>query len=542
MKMRIALVMAMAAVLALMAGCQCGEKSAPCGQSNSCAKKCDSCPKAGQSMCPNCPMGGMLPDRMAMLQKLERPGDYETHRESSFDRNWENGNADARPIEPGQTLTLAEIDGPGRITHIWFTINAEDPYYPRSLVLRMYWDGRDEPSVECPIGDFFAVGHGMSVPVNTFPVQVSSEGRARNCYWPMPFGKSARITVSNDSPDKKVHSFYYYIDYQKLPRLPEDTMYFHAQYRQEFPTKMGTDYLIFDGQGDGVYVGTVLSIHSKEASWYGEGDDRFYIDGAEKPTLHGTGLEDYFCDAWGFRQFNNPFYGVTVLEGYEPGDRTTAYRWHIPDPVRFHKSLKLFIEHKGVVFDAEGKTRYDEREDNYSSAAFWYQRGIAKRYAEIPPVSERIVQSHMIDAAALVGTDAVRAEPANVQVQGGPPWTGKGQLFFTPVENGGWVEVDFDVPAEGTYAIKLAVTKSFDYGTYDVMLDGEKVLNGMDLYNASISRQVVGLGGHQLSAGKHTLRFNCVDSNPQSKMAGTEKPGHFLGLDDIELYDVMERK
>ncbi|MGB9608456.1 MAG: glycoside hydrolase family 172 protein, partial [bacterium] len=260
-------------------------------------------------------------------------------RASSSDPNWENGNADFRYIAPKQTFTLAELKGPGIITHIWFTIWAEDKYFPRSLVLRIYWDDNKDPSVESPLGDFFAVGHGLLTSLNSLPVQISSDGRAYNCYWLMPFRKSAKITITNDSPDKAVRALYYMIDWLKLKSLPPDVPYFHAQYRQEYPCEMGKDYLILKTKGKGFYVGTVLSVQMNQPGWFGEGDDRIYIDGEKVPSLRGTGTEDYFNDAWGFRQFNQLYHGVSVWEGYDVDDRGTAYRWHIQDPIPFEKSL-----------------------------------------------------------------------------------------------------------------------------------------------------------------------------------------------------------
>ena len=152
------------------------------------------------------------------LEGLARLSDAKTRRVSSYRTEPDiNANADRIGIGPGETVTLAEIEGPGAITHIWCTVASKDPAYPRSMVLRMNWDGSGEPAVEAPIGDFFAVGHGMVAPVNSIPVQVSSEGRARNCFWRMPFRKSARITVTNDSPEYPTLALYYYIHYEELP-------------------------------------------------------------------------------------------------------------------------------------------------------------------------------------------------------------------------------------------------------------------------------------------------------------------------------------
>src|SRR5580698_7381676 len=158
------------------------------------------------------------------LSGLEKLKDFQAERASSSDPDWRNGNADSRPIKPGGTLTLAELTGPGEIVHFWCTIAHPAQYYSRMLVLRMYWDGEKDPSVECPIGDFFGMGHGIDKPFTSLPVRVTSDGRGRNCYWPMPFRKSARITVSNDS-DQRCDAFYYYVDWQKHPSLPKESAY-----------------------------------------------------------------------------------------------------------------------------------------------------------------------------------------------------------------------------------------------------------------------------------------------------------------------------
>ena len=169
--------------------------------------------------------------RGAGLENLYRPQNYRAKRESSTHRDL-HSNGDARSIAKGQTLVLGDLTGPGMITHIWCTVGSFDPFYGRSLVLRIYWDGADTPSVEAPLGDFFGVGHGAYADFTSIPVSVSSHGRARNCFWPMPFRKRARVTVTNESKKYDTDSFYYYLDWQKHEKLPEDIAYFHARYRQ----------------------------------------------------------------------------------------------------------------------------------------------------------------------------------------------------------------------------------------------------------------------------------------------------------------------
>lgn len=467
------------------------------------------------------------------LENLFQLRNARTRRVSSADPNWQDGNADCRPIEPGGTLTVAEIKGPGIIRHIWFTIAADDPQHGRSLTLRMYWDGEEEPAVESPVGDFFAVGHGMLKTVNSLPVAVTSEGRARNCYWAMPFAQSARITLTNDSDKYRVGCVYWYVDYEEVDELPPDTAYFHAQYRQEYPARAG-DYLILDAEGRGHYVGTVLSVVSRTQSWFGEGDDRFYIDGETEPSLRGTGTEDYFCDAWGFKDAERPFYGIVSGKWDEVGDKISVYRWHIKDPVHFSKSLKVTIEHKGVTFDETGKlvSTHMERPDLFSSVAFWYQTGKAKRYASLPPASERVVPRRIVEFEAF--KPQVRAMPAGtpVDVQDGP-YSGGKQVFARFANQSGSLVVPFKLD-KGVRGIgRLKLTKSFDYGIWRVSLD-DHVLPGMeslDLYAPTVQPSEFKVGALDLAAGEHELKLELTGKNPDSG-------GYYVGVDALDIEEI----
>ena len=206
----------------------------------------------------------------AITKKM--PGERMRNSSGLFDPE---SNADMFRIDPGETAVLAEMDGPGEIRHMWFTLSSRDYFrYPRLLVLRIYWDGSDVPSVEAPIGDFFAAGHGMKANVSSLPIEVVSYGRALNCYWKMPFHKKAKITITNDSKIANA-SCYFYINWQKLDELPPDSLYFHARYHQEWPVEPFKPYTVLDVEGDGQYVGTVANLHASTASWHGESDDRF---------------------------------------------------------------------------------------------------------------------------------------------------------------------------------------------------------------------------------------------------------------------------
>jgi len=319
------------------------------------------------------------------LSGLAKVRDGVSRRASSYDHNWREGNGDAWYFNPGETRTIADLEGPGVITHIWNTISAPEPRIGHLLKIRMYWDDEEQPSVETPLSDFFVIGHGLNIPFESIPVAVSAGGLARNCFWPMPFRKHARITITNESKTP-VNAFYFYIDWQKLKRMDRKTAYFHARYRQEYPADISKRYLLADIEGRGHYVGTVMNVRSRQPSWIGEGDDFFFVDGGETPTMYGTGTEDYFCDAWGFREFDMPFYGVPLFEGFETGDRTSVYRWHIADPVRFQKSLRVEIEHVGpTLFATDGTSMgYGQRPDDVASVSYWYQLEPHKPWEPIP--------------------------------------------------------------------------------------------------------------------------------------------------------------
>ena len=437
---------------------------------------------------------------------MEYPERAATRRASSYDKeDWLNGNRDGWRFQPGETKVLAALEGPGRITHIWLTMFGGERGFPRSAVLRIYWDGSDEPAVESPIGDFFAVGHGMQVDLNSSRVAISSFGRACNCYWNMPFRKSARITVSNDSETHEL-GLYFYIDWEKR-HVPQDVPYFHAQYRQENPVREGRDYLIADIEGKGHYAGTVLSVRNSQPGWFGEGDDRFYIDGDTLPTLHGTGSEDYINDAWAFRVVNRPNYGVTVWEGMNTGGRITAYHWHVTDPVFFEKSLRFTIEHKGNTFYEDHtlvEAFSDKRPDFYSSVAFWYQTGEAKRFATLPPAKDRMA------AAELVQLDETLEGhlPEGTVLHEDRSYTNEKGLLFTPSGKGAMVRFPFLVSTAGNYLVFARVWPRGDAGTYDFYLDGQRWVESLDLCEEHHFVTDVKLGNlHRLDSGNHVLKM-----------------------------------
>ncbi len=328
------------------------------------------------------------------MDSLPALKDYRAGRVSSHDRTGHNADF-LTDISPGETAVLAELDGPGMIAHIWITIDAEE-YHGRTILLRMFWDDEKDPSVLAPINDFFCSGHGLNSVVRSIPVTATSHGRARNCFFKMPFNRKARIEIENQGLDR-IGKFYYYIDYRKYDEPFGDIGYFHARYRQEYPTVAGKNYLVCDAEGRGHYVGTTLSIESNQDGWWGEGDDRFFIDGESKPSIHGTGTEDYLSDAWGIWKGSSPYYGCTVhdSESYTKNARYTSYRFHVEDPIPFTKSLHFEIEDIGAIKNEAGRwiSGDAERSDNWSSVAYWYQTEPHKPWGPIATTDQRLPRS-----------------------------------------------------------------------------------------------------------------------------------------------------
>ncbi|MSS73182.1 MAG: DUF2961 domain-containing protein [Candidatus Latescibacteria bacterium] len=294
-------------------------------------------------------------------------------------------------IEPGQTFSMADIQGPGAIQHIWMT-----PTGPwRFCILRIYWNDSPTPSVECPVGDFFACGWQKYAQVSSLPICVNP-GSAFNCYWEMPFQKRCRMTVTNLADEAM--TLYYQIDYT-LTEVPDDAACFHAQFRRVNPLPYKEDYTILDNvQGQGQYVGTYMAWGVNNAGWWGEGEIKFYLDGdGAFPTLCGTGTEDYFCGSYnfdvgkdngGYREFTTPYSGMAQVirpDGlYISQTRFGLYRWHIADPIRFERDLRVTIQALGW----RSGMRYLPLQDDIASVAYWYQTLPTAPFPKLPERDE----------------------------------------------------------------------------------------------------------------------------------------------------------
>jgi len=293
-------------------------------------------------------------------------------------------------IKGKSTFTMAEINDSGAIQHIWLTCF---PTTWRTLILRMYWDGEDQPSVEVPIGDFFCNGWNERSNVNSLPIAVNPAG-GMNSYWEMPFRKSAKITVENISEEDVV--LYYQVDYA-LTEVPDNAAYFHAQWRRTNPLAYKDVYTILDGvKGQGHYVGTYIAYQSNNNGWWGEGEIKFYLDGDDEyPTICGTGTEDYFGGAWNWEQpkgeygiYSTPYLGMHQVikpDGlYKSQQRFGMYRWHIMDPIRFEEDLKVTLQALGW----RSKGRYLPLQDDIASVSYWYQTEPHQTFKELPGEDE----------------------------------------------------------------------------------------------------------------------------------------------------------
>jgi hypothetical protein len=480
---------------------------------------------------------------------IARIKDYSAARVSSGNR-FVASNDDSKRIMPGETLVMADLKGAGMISHIWLTVADNEFAWPRLLRVRIYYDGFKTPSVDAPLGDFFGVGHGSERNLDSSMIRDSSMGRARNSYWPMPYRKSCRITVTNEGK-RLVPMFYYHVDYRNYASLPEDVGYFHAYYRQERPARKGHDYAFLDIKGNGHYVGTVMSVVQTQVSWFGEGDDLFYIDGVKKPQILGTGSEDYFNDAWGLRDSGGPWTGTPITEGEKLGSRLTGYRWHIPDPVPFTKSLWAGIEHSGWTANPDGTVRsgFEERPDYFSSVAFWYQKGVNEGLPEPPYGYERLPFGNATQLTIQNSIKDVTTEKGKASVMKEVDWA-KDLLYFEAQGEGAKINIPIDIPEAGQYELIGLIAQAPNYGDYSALMDGQPMnldprkaatsevpFPGPDIsYNYLPEVYVArdrALGMETLTKGRHILTFVCMGKDPHSL-------GYNFGLNDIVLEKVPD--
>lgn len=467
---------------------------------------------------------------------------YRAGRVSSSDTR--GGNADFVALPTTGTITLAEVRGPGAITHIWMTLRSPELMLLRKVVLRMYWDGEEHPSVEAPIGDFFGQGYSIDYPYASQPLAVGTV-RGLNSFWYMPFLESARITATNEG-EQPVPALYFYINYRQHDSSDKEFRTqlrrmgrFHAQYRQQKPAVTGGEFEALFAEGRGHYVGCNLFVQLNSPRWWGEGDDRIYLEGELRPSIEGTGTEDYFGGGWGFigEPFATPNFGSPLHSNYSRGAIWSVYRHHLPDPIPFRHSIRVAFEtiHSG---DAE------DSGDDYSSVAYWYQAEPHRPFDPLPPVAERIIEFHdrrfqipnaregEFLAIEEVTSREGKALPQDMAFFGGG-WSRDSQLSFEANEPGDSLRIRLPVDTTATYTLTGYFTRAADYGMFEVVLDDDRITSEpIDGYNPSIvPTGPIPLGTHFLIAGMHHLTFRIVGKNPASR-------NYRFGLDCI----VLDRK
>lgn len=483
--------------------------------------------------------------RVSSTFRMGKDGKYDPKADPTGDLN-EHSNSDNFRVAPGATHTLMDVKGPGVITHIWLTFLGPEPQdwakngsaTHQDMLLRIYWDGSKRPAVEAPVGDFFANCFGKRTEVISLPVIVD-DGDAYNCFWQMPFRKSARVEIVNQG-DKPINLLYYNIDWIKRDSLPKDTPYFYAQYRQEYPVEHGKDYVLLDTKGKGHYVGTVLAVRTRSPAWFGEGDEKIYIDGEDKASIWGTGTEDYFLAAWGLKKNSTPYFGTPTFDQWGiVGGHTAAYRWHLNDPIVFQKGIKVTFEHFGWIAPDENKDHksmsWNEREDDFSSVAYWYQTGEPTFTARAPSGPERRLPSlervtayaRNFTGAAFHGDGGVATQ--QLEVHDGP------QLLYMPKQpENAWVEIPIEVKKKEPLRLVLNMTKSYDFGKYQAYLNGIKLGGVIDLYNKEVADEEQHLLDFWPEPGKYTVRLECVGKNQAST-------GYFLGIESVRLRERRPR-
>ncbi len=459
------------------------------------------------------------------LDKLISPSDIPYLRNSkmiqisSYDTT--GGNNDRINILDGKTAVLADIKGPGVITRIWVTIDSRDPYFLRRIVLRMYWDGEENPSVEVPIGDFFGTGFQYKQYISQFTGMTSG---GYYCYFPMPFNKTAKIEVENQT-GQEVYAFYYQIDYQRLEKpLDDDVAYFHAYWHREIRTAKKENYVILNAQGEGQFVGVNMSMQGYNGNlWFLEGDEMVYVDNESTPSIHGTGTEDYFTSGWYFNrgEFSAPYHGLIIKD--DSSARIAAYRFQVGDAVPFRKSILFTIEHGHA----------NEETADYSSTAFWYQKEPHKKFPPLLKASLRIplrvaVPTDVTEAEGLsVAGSKIRSEIIDM-TDYGPDWSGGKQLQIDFKNKGENFVMELPSTIEDMYNVDIYYTKAPNYGNIDVMYQGEKVCEIKGYDKQVFPGGKISIKNLKSIDGK--IKLNFVTEEKDTKSTGYE-----LGIDAFKI-------
>jgi D-arabinan exo alpha-(1,3)/(1,5)-arabinofuranosidase (non-reducing end) len=480
-----------------------------------------------------------------LLRRLMQPIDSERHRASTAAPD--GSDYDFWELDAGETAVIFDCKGPGVITHIWCTFL--DSNYSGALVVRMWWDGEENPSVDVPLLDFFGRGAGATGALKSLPFSSGPDpGLGHNCWLPMPFNKSARIEVENQGDDTT--RLYYYVDYEKPKKLPRKNYRFHAQWHYVPLTpgiELGTlgyvdylylgtnldpfaNYVIVDATGKGNYIGSFLYMQNRVnldvANWYGEGDDMIWIDDDEKPRLLGTGQEDYFATAFGPNSYySDLFNGILQPGGENYYGRVTWYRFHIADAIPFKKHLRVSLEHGHA----------NRRSDAYRSVAFWYQKEPHAPMPPLPNLADRawpplltVTQpGGWTEGESLtqpMGTIGAATHIENAYLP--DMWLSGGQQVVLDATGAGCsLDIVFEIAEEADYQLQLIMTGSPDYGRVQFVFDSTPVGGIYDGYATNLIRRPIQLLNNiPLEVGTHVLHLYVNGKNNYSN-------GYKLGLD-----------
>ncbi|MEI7661134.1 MAG: glycoside hydrolase family 172 protein [Bacteroidota bacterium] len=437
---------------------------------------------------------------------------------SSYDTT--GGNNDRITIEPGRKATIFNVDGPGMIVRIWFAIDSRDPYFLRRVVIRIYWDDESRPSVEVPLGDFFGCGFRYRQYVSQY-LGMTSGGYI--CYYPMPFESHARIEIVNETR-QEISGFFYQVDYQKFEdALDPDVAYFHAQWNRSIRNAYDSNYTLLRAEGKGHIVGVNLNMQSYDGGLsYLEGDDMVYVDGEKKPSIHGTGTEDYFSGGWYFNEgeFAGPYNGLIYKN--DTLGQIAAYRQFILDPISFRKNIKVTIEH--------GHGNQDVAD--YSSTVYWYQIEPHSPFPPFPIAGQRI-PLRIVKPARMY-----EAENLKFRLQGlkskvmdmsdfGPEWGGNKQIVIEAQDKSAF-GLDLNGLRESVYNMNLYYSMGPDYGNADIYVNKVKAgtINGYSPY--TLPNGKVTMTGLQSLSGTVNIEFVVTGKDSPSK-------GYNIGLDGISM-------
>jgi hypothetical protein len=437
---------------------------------------------------------------------------------SSYDTT--GGNNDRISIPAGKKATILDVDGPGMITRIWLAIDSRDPYFLRRIVIRMYWDDEAKPSVEVPVGDFFGNGFTYTHYISQY-LGMTSGGYI--CYFPMPFEGRARIEIANET-NQEVYSLYYQIDYQKFEAaLDRDVAYFHATWNRSIRTNYDSNYVLLNASGKGHIVGVNMNLQSYDGQLsFLEGDEMIFVDGEKRPSIRGTGTEDYFSAGWYFSkgEFAGPYHGLVYKD--DTLGRIAAYRLHIIDPIPFKKSIRVTMEH------GHG----NEEVADYSSTVYWYQTEPHKPFPLFPKAGQRIPlrivkPAQMYEAENLkFNLNGLRSKVVDMS-DWGPEW-GENKQIVIEARN----KSDFDLTINGLneyyYNLDLFYTRGPEYGNADIYINGKKAgaISGYSPYILPDGR--VSLPESKNEGQSINVRFVVTGKDTNSR-------GYSVGIDGISL-------